>query len=185
MASPLRTARLGLRRWRPEDLAPFAALNADPEVMEYFPSMLTEAQSTRFAAHIEDGFERHGFGLWAVEVPEVAPFIGFVGLNLADFDAAFTPAVEVGWRLARPYWGRGYATEGAEAALRYGFEGAGLSEIVSYTAEINKRSRMVMERLGIRRRPEEDFDHPRIQAGSPLRRHVLYRIAASSRQNLR
>jgi RimJ/RimL family protein N-acetyltransferase len=172
----LRTARLILRRWQPADLAPLAALNADPEVMEYFLSTRTLAESAEAIDRIEANFERQGFGLWAAEVPGVSPLIGFIGLTGADFDAHFTPAVEVGWRLARPYWGHGYATEGATAALRFGFEEAGLDEIVSFTAEINQRSRRVMERLGMTHTPEDDFDHPRMPAGHRLRRHVLYRI---------
>jgi RimJ/RimL family protein N-acetyltransferase len=172
----LNTERLILRRWRPDDVGLFANLNADPEVMEYMPSMLTASKSALMVERIESAFERHGFGLWAVEVPGVSPFVGFTGLSVPAFEAHFTPAVEVGWRLARPYWGYGYATEGARAALRFGFHEAGLTEIVSFTSEVNERSRRVMERLGMTRRSEDDFDHPRLPAGERLRRHVLYRI---------
>jgi ribosomal-protein-alanine N-acetyltransferase len=173
----LTTARLRLRRWRETDLPAFAALNADPVVMEHFPSVLERASSDalaeRFAAH----FDRHGYGLWAVELPEIAEFIGFIGLAIPRFTAHFTPCVEVGWRLARPYWGQGYATEGARAAVAFGFGQAGLREIVSFTVPANRRSLAVMERLGMTREASEDFDHPVLPAGHPLRRHRLYRLA--------
>jgi RimJ/RimL family protein N-acetyltransferase len=172
----LRTERLILRRWRPDDVGHFANLNADPEVMGYMPSVLSASESAFMVERIESAFDQHGFGLWAVEVPGVSPFVGFTGLSVTAFEAHFTPAVEVGWRLARPYWGRGYATEGARAALRFGFDQAGLAEIVSFTSEVNERSRRVMERLGMTRRPKDDFDHPRLAAGERLTPHVLYRI---------
>jgi len=124
---------------------------------------------------IETRFEEHGFGLWAVELADGKPFIGFVGLAVPAFEAHFTPAVEVGWRLAAEHWSRGYATEAARAALDYGFTTAGLDEIVSFTVPANSRSRAVMERLGMTHDPADDFDHPRIEPGHPLRRHVLYR----------
>src|SRR5919202_1462463 len=126
----LRTARLLLRRWRDEDRAPFAAMNADPRVMEFFPGVLSRAESDDLAARIDHNFERQGFGLWAVEIPGVTDFAGFVGLAVPRFEAHFTPCVEVGWRLARAYWGRGYATEAARAALAVGFRRLGLDEIV-------------------------------------------------------
>jgi RimJ/RimL family protein N-acetyltransferase len=163
----IRTSRLVLRPWREADLAPFAALNADPAV-----NAESDAMAGRIAAH----FERHGFGLWAVEIPGVAPFIGFVGLAVPPFEAHFTPCVEVGWRLARDAWGHGYATEGAHAALAHGFGALGLAEIVSMTVPANARSRRVMERLGMDRSAEDDFDHPRLPVGHALRRHVLYRL---------
>jgi RimJ/RimL family protein N-acetyltransferase len=172
----LRTARLLLRRWREEDLEPFSRLNADPEVMRHFASSLDRSASNLFAERIETEFEERGFGLWMVEVPGQAPFIGFVGLHLQDIPAHFTPAVEVGWRLARPYWGRGYATEGARAALAFGFDRLGLAEIVAMTVPANTRSRAVMERLGMTRDAADDFDHPSLAEGHPLRRHVLYRV---------
>jgi RimJ/RimL family protein N-acetyltransferase len=174
---------LWLRRWRPEDLEPFAALNADPEVMEHFPSTLSREETAEAVGRVEKHYERHGFGLWAVEVPEQAPFIGYIGLAVPSFEASFTPCVEIGWRLARPWWGQGLATEGARAAVAYGFERLNLPEIVSFTVPGNARSRRVMEKLGMRY--SEDFEHPRIEAGHPLRRHVLYRLSraewASSR----
>jgi RimJ/RimL family protein N-acetyltransferase len=172
----LRTERLRLRRWRPEDRELFARLNADPKVVEYLPGALSRAESDALIARIEAGWYEDGYGLWAVEVPGVAPFVGFVGLSTANFDARFTPAVEVGWRLAARAWGSGYATEAGRAALAYGFDDVGLNEIVSFTAQGNTRSRRVMERLGMRRDPADDFDHPRVAEGSQLRRHVLYRL---------
>jgi ribosomal-protein-alanine N-acetyltransferase len=172
----LRTERLLLRRWRPEDVGPFAAMNLDPVVMEHFPSMPTPRQTAEFVGRIEHEFEERGFGLWAVEVPGSASFIGFVGLHEVAFDAHFTPAVEVGWRLAAAHWHRGYASEAARAAAAHGFETAGLAEIISMTTPSNTRSQRVMERIGMTRDPEGDFDHPFIASGHPLRRHVLYRL---------
>ena len=172
----IRTARVLLRGWRSEDLDPFAALNADPEVMEHFPATLTRDESAAMIGRILAHFEKHGLGLWAAEVPGVAPFIGFVGLAVPRFEAAFTPCVEVGWRTARAHWGHGYVTEAARAALRHGFTAHGLEEIVSMTIPANTRSRAVMERLGMKRSPEDDFDHPMIAEGHPMRRHVLYRL---------
>lgn len=172
----LSTQRLALRQWRDDDLAPFAALNADPEVMRYFPSSLTRTQSDEFAASISATIERQGWGLWAVQVKSGAPFIGFVGLGRPRFEAHFTPAVEVGWRLDRAHWGRGYATEAALAALTFAFDRLMLSEVVSFTTTVNDRSRRVMRRLGMSHDPGDDFDHPSHPEWS-LRRHVLYRIS--------
>jgi RimJ/RimL family protein N-acetyltransferase len=178
MAGPgrLRTHRLLLRQWRDADLEPFARLNADPEVMAHFPAPLSRPESDAQAARIRASFDDSDFGLWAVEVPGVTPFAGVAGLAVPRFEAAFTPCVEIGWRLARPHWGRGYAIEAAAAAVAYGFEEVGLDEIVSFTVPANDRSRRVMERLGMRRDPAEDFDHPRLPPGHPLARHVLYRL---------
>ena len=139
----LETPRLLLRRWREEDLEPFAALNADPEVMEHFPSMLSREESDAGVDRVEKHFENHGYGFWAVEVPCQARFIGFIGLAVLAFETSFTPCVEIGWRLARPWWGRGFATEGARAALTHGFDRLGLPEIVSFTVPGNIRSRRV------------------------------------------
>ena len=172
----LRTPRLLLRRWRDTDRPLFAALNADPLVMEHFPAPLGPNESDDLVDRIEAGFEERGWGLWAVEVPGATPFAGFVGLNPATFDAPFTPAVEVGWRLAREHWGRGYATEGARAALSFGFDELALDEIVSFTSDGNSRSRRVMERLGMRRDPADDFENPNLPDGDALRPHVLYRL---------
>ncbi len=173
----LRTPRLTLRRWDPADREPFAGLNADPRVMEHFPRPLTREESDELVDRIEAGFESRGFGLWAVDVQKSGEFIGFTGLAVPSFGAHFTPAVEVGWRLARSAWGNGYATEAGRAALAFGFEEAGLSEIVSLTSVGNLRSRAVMERLGMTRDPADDFDHPLLSERDPLRRHVLYRCA--------
>jgi RimJ/RimL family protein N-acetyltransferase len=171
----LTTERLRLRQWRDDDRAPFAALNADPEVMRYFSRRLTREESAGLAAYIWGVIDRQGWGLWAVEVQGGAPFIGFVGLNAPGFEAHFTPAIEVGWRLHRDHWGHGYATEAALAALTFAFEELNLPEVVSFTTVGNERSRRVMERLGMSRDPSDDFDHPSVPDG-PLRRHVLYRI---------
>ena len=181
MAPPaIRTARLSLRGWRPEDREPFAALNADPVVMEYYPSTLSRAESDTLADRIDAHFARHGFGLWAVEIPGAAPFAGYVGLARPRFQAHFTPCVEIGWRLARDFWGRGYASEGARAVLSLAFDGLGLEEVVSFTVPANIRSRRVMERIGMTHAPSDHFDHPLLPEGHPLRRHVLYRISRTS-----
>lgn len=172
----IETERLWLRQWREADREPFAAMNADPVVMECFPNTLSAEESDAVVERIARHFDELGFGLWAVEVKDGASFIGFVGLSTPRFEAHFTPCVEIGWRLAAPYWGQGYATEGARAALDFGFRHAGLDEIVSLTAVQNQRSRRVMERIGMTRSPAEDFDHPVLPAGHRLARHVLYRI---------
>lgn len=171
----LRTRRLILRPWREEDFEPFARLNADPAVMEHFPAPLDRAQSDAFGRTVKACIERDGYGLFAVETPEL-PFAGYVGLAAPRFDAHFTPAVEVGWRLAREAWGHGYASEGARAAVAYGFETLGLAEIVSFTVPQNTRSRRVMEKLGMTHDPADDFDHPAVLDDERLRRHVLYRL---------
>ncbi|GHJ46881.1 N-acetyltransferase [Catellatospora sp. TT07R-123] len=177
--SPLLTTdRLLLRRWQAADLAPFAALNADPEVMAHFPATMSPADSDALVERIEAGFEERGFGLWAVEVADTGRFIGFTGLSVPRFEAPFLPAVEIGWRLARPYWGHGYATEAARRVLGFAFDDLGLAEVVSFTSTTNLRSQAVMARLGLTHDPAEDFDHPSVPEGSPLRRHVLWRITA-------
>jgi RimJ/RimL family protein N-acetyltransferase len=172
----LETDRLHLRLWRDDDLAAFAKLNADPRVMEFFPKPLDRAESDALAARIRDSFETRGFGQWAVEVPGRADFIGYVGLSVPQFEAHFTPCVEIGWRLAREHWGFGYASEAARAALDFGFRSLGLDQIVSFTVPANWRSRRVMERIGMCGTPGDDFDHPALPEGHPLRRHVLYRV---------
>ncbi len=172
----LRTDRLLLRGWRADDRKPFAELNADPEVMRYFPATLSAAKSAALADRIEAHWSRHDLGLWAVERLVERDFIGFVGLSVPAFPARFTPCVEIGWRLVRRAWGAGYATEGASAALRFGFLDRGLAEIVSFAVAANARSRRVMERLGMVRASGEDFEHPLLPTGHPLRGHVLYRL---------
>lgn len=180
LPAELRTDRLLLRRWRPEDREPFAVLNADPVVMEHFPALLAREESDRMAERIEIHFKEHGFGLWAVELLGQASFIGFVGLAIPRFEAPFMPCVEIGWRLAADYWGQGYATEAARAAAAFGFEQVRLGEILSFTAVANQRSRRVMEKIGMSHDPADDFDHPVLPVGHPLRRHVLYRLTPGS-----
>ncbi|CAN5642639.1 GNAT family N-acetyltransferase [soil metagenome] len=180
MAPELRTDRLVLRTWREADLAPFAAMNADPEVVRYLPGPLSRAGSDAFAAKIRARFEDDDVGLWAVEVLATGEFVGFTGLSRPSFAAPFLPAVEVGWRLARAAWGLGYATEAARAAVADGFGRVGLTEIVSFTVLANERSRAVMRRLGMTRDRAGDFEHPSLPPGHPLRQHVLYRLAAPS-----
>jgi RimJ/RimL family protein N-acetyltransferase len=180
----LQTERLIMRRWRAEDLAPFAALNADPVVMEQFQGTLTQEESDGFAARIEAEFEECGWGLWAIEVKDGAPFIGFVGLHRALFEAPFSPTVEVGWRLAREHWGFGYATEAARRAVQYGYEEAGLDEIVSFTNPDNVRSWRTMERLGMVRDPSSDFEHLNVPVGHRLRQHIFYRFPPDGRPSI-
>jgi RimJ/RimL family protein N-acetyltransferase len=175
----IETSRLCLRPWEAEDLPAFAALNADSRVAEFLPHVLSRVESGALAARIRAHFDRHGFGLWAVEVRGGACFAGFVGLSVPSFTAHFTPCVEIGWRLAFEHWGRGYATEAAAAAVQYGFTELHLREIVSFTVPANERSRRVMNRLGMTRTAADDFDHPSLAEGHPLRRHVLYRLRPS------
>lgn len=172
----LRTERLLLRPWREADLAPFASMNADPEVVEFLLGPLTRAESDAMVERIRTSWATKGYGLWAVEVLGGPEFIGYVGLSDAAFEAPFTPAIEIGWRLARPAWGHGYASEGARAALAYGYASLDLPEVLSFTATLNLRSRAVMERIGMVHQPGGDFEHPRVPEGSPLRPHVLYRL---------
>jgi RimJ/RimL family protein N-acetyltransferase len=177
----LRTERLILRWWRPDDREPFARLNADPRVVEFLPKVLARDESDAVADRIESHFERHSFGLWAVEIPEVTPFAGFIGLSIPRFETHFTPCIEIGWRLAAEYWHRGYATEGARATLDFAFTHLNADEILSFTVPANVRSRRVMEKIGMMHNPAEDFDHPVLPEGHPLRRHVLYRIRRTTR----
>jgi RimJ/RimL family protein N-acetyltransferase len=170
----LTTARLRLRPWRDDDLAAFAALNADPEVMEHLPGVLTREESDAMVGRLRAHFDAHGFGLWAVDAGDGV--VGFAGLSVPRFDAPFMPAVEVGWRFARAAWGKGYATEAARAAMADGFGRLGLREIVSFTVPANGRSRRVMERLGMTHDEQDDFDHPVFPPGHRLCRHVLYRM---------
>lgn len=172
----LETPRLVLREWRAEDSEPFARLNADPVVMEFMPAPLSREESDRFVDRIVANLREQGFGLYAAEHRADAKFVGFIGLATPSFEAHFTPCVEIGWRLAAPYWSQGLATEGARAVVRYAFETLQLPELVSFTTVENLRSRRVMEKLGMARDPSEDFDHPRLADGHPLRRHVLYRL---------
>ena len=178
----LTTERLVLRGWQAADRVPFAAINGDPAVMEWFPAPLTRKESDAMADRIEAHFARHGFGLWAVELRATGAFIGYVGLAVPGFETAFMPCVEIGWRLAAEQWGKGLATEGAREVVRHGFEALGLEEVVSFTVPGNVRSRRVMEKLGMRRDAAEDFDHPLLAEGHTLRRHVLYRLQRGGQQ---
>ncbi|MEU1667240.1 GNAT family N-acetyltransferase [Streptomyces sparsogenes] len=178
--SELRTDRLVLREWRESDLAPWAALNADPEVREYFPGVLTREQSDASVARFQADLDRRGWGWWAVEVRATGEFIGFTGLDPVDEDMPFT-GVEVGWRLARPYWGHGYATEAALAAVDHGFEVLRLPEILAVTTATNLRSQAVMRRIGMTRDPADDFDDLAVPEG-PLRPSVVYRLRREDRQ---
>lgn len=172
----LETDRLRLRDWRDGDLEPFAAMNGDERVMAHYPAPLTREKSDAAAKRFQQGLEENGFGLYAVELKSTRDFIGFVGLARAEFTAPFTPAVEVGWRLAHGAWGHGYATEAAHACVVHGFSERGLDELVSFTARENKRSIAVMQRIGMARDAGDDFEHPLLSVGHPLRPHVLYRI---------
>lgn len=169
------TNRLVLREWVPSDRVSFAEMNADPRVMRYFPAPLTRKESDALVDHVEAHFEKHGFGPWAVEIPGVTEFAGFIGLSVPNFVAHFTPCVEIGWRLAVEHWGQGYATEGASAVLDYAFNSLQLHEVVSFTTKENRPSRRVMERIGMVYDESGDFEHPNLAEGHPLRPHVLYR----------
>jgi ribosomal-protein-alanine N-acetyltransferase len=184
-APTLSTARLVLRPWRPSDRAPFAALSADPRVMRFLGPLLTRAQSDGLADRIEAHFAEHGFGLWAVEAPGVVDFAGFVGLAHARFQAPFNPSIEIGWRLGAQHWGRGYATEAAREAARFAFEELSLREILAFTTRSNAASRAVMERLRMTHDPRDDFEHPALAPGDPLRPHVLYRLSHARWLSLR
>ncbi|TRX74237.1 GNAT family N-acetyltransferase [Pseudomonas mangiferae] len=172
----LETPRLRLRTWRRSDLPAYVEMSADPEVMRYFPAPQDAARTEASYERIQDHFARHGFGLWAMERKDNGAFIGMTGLGYMGFEAHFSPAVEIGWRLARAHWGQGFAREAARAALACGFERLGLEQVVAYTAVENQPSRRVMEAIGMHRDPADDFDHPDLPPGHWLRRHVLYRL---------
>ncbi|HEY1239595.1 MAG TPA: GNAT family N-acetyltransferase [Bryobacteraceae bacterium] len=173
----IETPRLTLRRWKESDQEPFFRINSDPRVMEFFPACLTRQESDALIGRADGHFERHGFGPFAAESRSTGELAGFVGLYIPEFEAHFTPCVEIGWRLGPAYWNQGLATEGAEAVLRFAFGELGLREIVSFTVPANLRSRRVMEKLGMIY--DCEFDHPRLPEGHRLRRHVLYRKAAA------
>ncbi|MDE1460964.1 GNAT family N-acetyltransferase [Spartinivicinus poritis] len=180
----LKTERLTLRQWQSEDYKFFAALNADPVVMKYFPSCLSAVQSDAFADKLVSLIAKRGWGLWAVELKDTAQFIGFVGLHQPEAELPFTPCVEIGWRLAKAYWGVGYATEAAQAALQFAFDTLNLNEVVSFTSVTNKQSQAVMQRLGMVN-TRQNFEHPSVSAESPLREHVLYKITKQQWSTLR
>lgn len=179
MKNTITTQRLILRSWKNEDLESLSRMNANPEVMEFFPAPLTYKESMErlevYTRHIQD----HGWGLWAVSAPGVSDFIGWIGLWPIGFETHFTPAIEIGWRLLPEFWGHGYATEGARACLQYGFDTLKLNEIVSITVPANLRSQRVMQKIGMHTDPKDAFDHPKLPEGHPLRRHILYRLKAS------
>jgi RimJ/RimL family protein N-acetyltransferase len=175
MGPIIETPRLVLRPWRDTDVEPWVAMSADPRVMEFFTSISERAEAETMAAVLRERLERDGYGWWVMEVKDGAPFAGVIALQDVPFEAPFTPALEVGWRLAHEHWGHGYATEGARAALAFAFSALRREEVVAMTAAVNVRSRNVMERLGMTRDARDDFDHPRLAPGHRLRRRVLYR----------
>jgi RimJ/RimL family protein N-acetyltransferase len=178
------TSRLILRQWRQADREPLAAMNADPAVMEFFPAPQDRASSDAALEKWREQIDARGWANWAVERRDTGAFIGFLGLTVPSRTLPFTPCVEIGWRLARAHWGQGFASEGARAALRAGFEQADLAEIVSFTAIVNTRSRAVMQRIGMRD-ANADFDHPALPEGLMLRPHCLYRITRAEWEALR
>jgi len=169
------TERLILRLWKQSDREPFAAMNADPDVMRYFPSTRTREESDNMVNTVEQRFAEKGWGLWAVEEESSGAFIGFVGLNIPGYELPFSPVIEIGWRLDKAFWGKGYAPEAARKALEIGFQQFAMEEIVAFTALTNLPSQRVMEKIGMIRC--EEFDHPSLAEGHPLRRHILYRIS--------
>ena len=179
-AFEIRTARLRIRSWRDEDIEPHAAMNADPRVMEFFPSVMSREESTAALARARERIAERGFSFWPVEVVGGASFIGMVGLSVPSFEAPFMPAVEIGWRLAADHWGQGYATEAARAVLAHGFDRLGLPEIVAFTTAANARSRRVMEKLGMRHDARGRLPPPGDPGGHPQRPHVLYRLARAA-----
>jgi RimJ/RimL family protein N-acetyltransferase len=172
----LRTRRTLLRQWKDSDLPQWIAMNADADVRRYFPSRLTEEEALAEAGRMRAAIAQRGWGMWALEVPGVMGVAGTVGLHVTTIDAHFVPCVELGWRLKREAWGHGYATEAAQAAMEFGFRKLGLDELVAFTTVTNMPSQRVMQRLGMHRDPRDDFDHPRIEAGHPMRPHLLFRI---------
>ena len=175
----LKTDRLILRPWRGADRAPFAEFNADPKVMEFYTKILSRKESDELIEKFQREFDERGYGFWALEAPGIADFIGYVGLNYWQLNRPFAPCIDIGWRLGSPYWGNGYAFEGAVAALRYGFEILGFSEIVAMATVGNIRSRRLMERLQMQSNPAENFEHPKLPKGHPLSWRVLYRLSSS------
>ncbi len=181
----IQTDRLILRQWNDEDFESFAELNADPRVMEFFPATWTLEESKASMQTARKHIEMYGWGKWAVSLLATGEFIGRIGLEEMDFQAPFSPNIELGYRIAYNYWGNGYASEGAKGALEYGFKQIGLKEIVAFTPALNQRSQFVMQRIGMHHDSKSDFDHPKLAEGHPLRRHVLYRIDYQSWQNSR
>ncbi len=180
-APTLTTNRLLLRAWKESDYPLFAKMNADKRVMEHFPSTLSTKESSALATKLSEELEEKEYGLWAVEVPDITSFIGFVGLHYQDFEGPFTPCIEIGWRLAFEHWGKGYAFEAATKVVDYAFSKLKLRELVSFTAKTNKRSQKLMQRLKMTHDPADDFEHPKLALGHPLRSHVLYRLKNHSK----
>lgn len=178
MSIIIETERLILRTWEKEDAESYHQINQDPKVIEHLRGSLTRKEVNSFIIAANEHQNKHGYSLWAVELKETGELIGFIGLNYTDWDAHFTPTVEVGWRLGSKYWGKGYATEGAKAALEYGFKHSKLKEIVSFTVPANLRSIKVMKKIGLKRDMNGDFTHPKLVADHPLSKHILYRIKA-------
>ena len=172
----LETDRLILRTWQAEDIAPMAAINQDPKVMAHFPALLDLARTKLLIKKFIEHFNEHRYTLYAVDLKKDHTFIGFVGLSSTRFEAHFTPAIEIGWRIASKHWGKGYATEAAQAVLHLAFTELNLDEVVSFTVVNNTKSRRVMDKIGLCRSKTDDFDHPNIHEDSPLRQHVLYRL---------
>ncbi len=183
-APTLQTERLLLRSWRVDDLDDLASMNADPEVMQYFPACLDRDESAGLMTRNADHIGRHGFAWWALEVPGAATFAGAVALLMPRFEAHFTPCFEIGWRLPRAFWGRGYATEAAAAVVDFAFDRIELDDVVAFTASANERSRNVMTRLGMAHCPADDFGHPHLAVDHPLRHHVLYRLSRQTWRQL-
>lgn len=174
----IETERLVLRTWKQDDADAYFQINQDPKVIEFLPGSLTMKQVNDFIPAVNSHGNKHGYTLWAVELKETGELMGFIGLNYTDWESHFTPAVEVGWRLGSQYWGRGFATEGAEASLDYGFKQCDLKEIVSFTVPANIRSIRVMEKIGLKRDLASDFYHPKLDRNHPLSHHILYRLTA-------
>ncbi|MCE9597157.1 MAG: GNAT family N-acetyltransferase [Spirochaetia bacterium] len=176
----LESERLILRRWLQNDLQPFTRMNTDPHVMRFFPGLLSPEESSALFQRLDAHFETHGFGVWALELKSTGDWIGFAGLGVCPFDAHFTPAVELGWRLLSEFQGKGYATEAAKVACTFAFKNVGLEELVAFTVPINQPSRRVMEKLGMTNNERESFQHPLLPADHPLKEHVLYRLPRQS-----
>ncbi len=172
----LETPRLLLRPWRESDREPLQRMNADPRVMEFFAAPLSPAESDRMIDRMQAHIAQHRFGFFAAELRATGEFIGFAGMSHVSFGAHFTPCIEIGWRLAAAHWNRGLATEGARECLHYAFQKLALPEVVAFTVPANLRSRRVMEKLGMSYSPADDFQHPHLPEGHPLRPHVLYRV---------
>lgn len=173
----LETNRLILRTWTEQDIDPMAAIDQDPEVCKFLPGIGSREATDAGIQTMMKHYEEHGFTFYAVELKSTHEMIGFLGLKIPSFQAHFTPCVEIGWRLSSKHWNQGYATEGAKAILDYAFTDLNLDEVVSYTVVANQASRRVMEKIGMHRNPNDDFDHPRLEEDSPLKRHVLYRLS--------